>query len=155
MTGTETRVPPAAGWLGGLGAVPFVALAAAVALLDGPPRGLAVQALAAYGAVILSFLGGIHWGLAIATPAAGETGSGLTARLAWSVVPSLAGWAALLVPPTIGLFGLAAAFAAMLGFDLLATRAGDTPAWYPRLRIPLTLAVVGSLLLAASGLRMA
>lgn len=154
MTGSETRVPLAAGWLGGLGAVPFAALAAAVALLDGPPRGLAVQALAAYGAVILSFLGGIHWGLAVA-PASAANGSGLKVRLAGSVVPSLAGWAALLVPPTIGLFGLAAAFAAMLGFDLLATRAGEAPAWYPRLRIPLTLAVVGSLLLAASGLRMA
>ena len=154
MTGSETRVPQAAGWLGALGAVPFVALAAAVALLDGPPRGLAVQALAGYGAVILSFLGGIHWGLAIAS-AAGATGPGLTARLGWSVVPSLAGWAALLVPPTIGLFGLAAAFSAMLGFDLMASRAGEAPAWYPRLRIPLTLAVVGSLLLAASALRMA
>ena len=154
MTGSKTRVPLAAAWLGGLGAVPFVALAAAVALLDGPPRGLAVQALAGYGAVILSFLGGIHWGLAVA-PAVGANGSGLNARLAGSILPSLAGWTALLVPSTIGLFAMAAAFAGMLGFDLLATRAGEAPAWYPRLRIPLTLAVVGSLLLAASGLRMA
>ena len=45
-------VAPAAKWLGGLGAIPFVALALAVPLLDGAPRQQAHFALAAYGAEI-------------------------------------------------------------------------------------------------------
>jgi len=50
--------------LGYAGLFPFFA-AAAAALLGPPPwRGAALSALAAYGAVILSFLGAVHWGLA-------------------------------------------------------------------------------------------
>lgn len=154
MQTERAAVPVMAAWLGGMGALPFVALAVAVIGLDGVTRALAVQALLGYGAVILSFLGGIHWGLAIAPggpPAAPELGT----RLAWSVVPSLVGWAALLVTPVTGLFALAAAFAAMLGIDLRATRLGAAPAWYPRLRVPLTMTVVASVLAAAVALRVA
>jgi hypothetical protein len=123
------------------------------------PRAFVVQALPGYGAVILSFLGGIHWGMAIAGPVAPPAtataaGRRLGRRLAWSVVPSLVGWAALLVPPVAGLFVLAAAFAVQLGIDLRATKRGAAPAWYPRLRVPLTLVVVASLAVAAVGLRL-
>lgn len=153
MQGKESGVPAIAAWLGGLGAVPFVALAVAMLGLDGLTRAFVVQALLGYGAVILSFLGGIHWGMAIA-PRATPAGAGLARRLAWSVVPSLVGWAALLVPPVTGLFALAAAFAAMLGIDLQATKLGAAPAWYPVLRVPLTLAVVAALVAAAVALRL-
>lgn len=154
MQTERAAVPVMAAWLGGMGALPFVALAVAVIGLDGAARALAVQALLGYGAVILSFLGGIHWGLAIA-PGARPAEPALGVRLTWSVVPSLVGWAALLVTPVTGLFALAAAFAAMLGIDLRATRLGAAPAWYPRLRVPLTLTVVASVLAAAVALRVA
>jgi len=139
----------AAAWLGGLGAVPFIVLALAMVVPAGAPRDVLGPVLVAYGAVILSFVGAVHWGLAIA-PAATADPAGLRLRLGGSVVPSLVGWVALLLPTAIALFALAAAFAAMLAIDLGATRLGAAPAWYPKLRLPLTVAVVASLSLAAA-----
>jgi len=143
VQGREAGVPPAAAWLGGFGAVPFVGLAVALVLPVGMPRELLGQALAGYGAVILSFMGAIHWGLAIA-PGASVGGDALSSRLVGSVVP-----------PTIGFLVLAAAFAGLLGIDLRATRRGLAPAWYPKLRVPLTVTVVAALLVAAIALRVA
>ena len=148
MDAKETKVPFSAGWLGGLGAVPFIGLAVAIPFLNDPPRTLVAHALVAYGATILSFLGGVHWGLAIGSRSGAENGK-LPARLILSVVPSLAGWAALLVPETTGLFILAMAVAAMLWVDIRATRVGQAPPWYPKLRIPLTCVVVATLLIGA------
>ena len=54
-------------------------------------------ALSAYAAVIVSFLGGIHWGLALRLPQP----PGLL--LAWGVVPSLVAWLAVMMPPSAGL----------------------------------------------------
>ena len=109
----------------------------------------AVHALVAYGAVILSFLGGVHWGLAIGSRSNADHQE-LRTRLVVSVIPSLAAWAALLVPEKTGLLVLATAMAAMLWVDIRATRAGQAPRWYPKLRIPLTCVVVAALLLGAS-----
>lgn len=150
MTSTDTRPPASAAWLGGLGAIPFVGLAAAALVLVGAERAYILRALLAYGAVILSFLGGVHWGLAMAETG-GAKRDGLVLRLVVSVAPPLAAWAALLVDGRTGLFVLAACVAAMLWIDLRATRLGQAPQWYPRLRIPLTCAVVVSLLLGAMG----
>jgi len=146
MEGADTKVPASAAWLGGLGALPFIGLTGAMPFLAGGPRSLAADALVAYGATILSFLGGIHWGLAVGRQS-GVGRTQLRARLIVSVIPSLAAWAALLVVGTIGLFILAAAIAAMLWVDIRATRAGEAPPWYPKLRIPLTCIVVAALLL--------
>ncbi len=146
MNAADTKVPLSAAWLGGLGASPFIGMAGAMPFLAGGPRSLAVHALVAYGATILSFLGGIHWGLAIV--AQGDAGRArLPARLVLSIIPSLAAWAALLVADTTGLLLLALAVAAMLWVDIRATRASEAPPWYPTLRIPLTCIVVAALLL--------
>jgi hypothetical protein len=88
----------------------------------------------AYGASILSFLGGIQWGLAVARP----DGAGLAVRLALSVVPSLAAWLALLLPVRPGLLVLAVSLAAVLAADLRAAQHGLAPPWYPKLRLPLS-----------------
>ena len=140
-------VPPAALWLGGLGALPFVGLAAAHILTTGAAASLTGFALAAYGAVILSFLGGIQWGLAVAL---GGTGGSLTVPLTLSVVPSLIGWGALLAPDPANLLILAATFLVVLLWDQRAARTGQAPPWYPRLRIPLTMVVVSTLLAGAA-----
>lgn len=138
-----SAVPSAAAWFGGLGAVPFAALAGAVSFLEETARGQCLFALAAYGAVILSFLGGVQWGVAIAQDDASLH------RLGFSVIPSLAGWGALLLLPEGGLFVMALAFALMLVSDIRAGQVGETPDWYPRLRWPLTAIVVASLVLGA------
>ena len=145
--GGPTAVPAAAAWLGAAGLIPFVGLAfAAVFLADRLPTP-AMLALAGYGAVILSFVGGVHWGLATAEPGSAEMGR----RLVAAVVPSLIGWSALLMPAQAGLLVLALAFAGLLPFDLRAVRRGHAPAWYPRLRWPLTIVVVASLVFGAVG----
>ena len=145
----DNHVPPSAAWLGGLGALPFIGLSGAAPFLDGAPRMFVVHALVAYGATILSFLGGVHWGLAIGSQS-GADHPEFRARLILSVIPSLAAWAALLFPEQPGLLILAAAIAAMLWVDLRATRRGHAPQWYLKLRLPLSCVVVAALLFAAS-----
>lgn len=144
MMSLETKTPTAAAWLGGLGAIPFVALATAAHAFRGPVQMQCVHALFTYGATIISFLGGVHWGLAI-SPERSTSQAALKGWLILSVIPSLAGWTALLFPPVTGMIILSASFLAMLWIDLRATRVGQAPAWYPRLRTPLTGLVVASL----------
>lgn len=141
-------VPQAAKWLGALGAIPFIVFATSSIMFDGLLQAQAWFALVAYGAVILSFLGGIHWGLAIA-----EYGTRLDRkpwrRLLISVVPSLIGWTALMMPSVPGLLLMTAAFALMLWIDVTASKQSETPPWYPSLRWPLTLVVMSSLIVGA------
>ena len=139
-------IPRMALWLGPLGLLPFLAGALAAWLLPAERLPGTILALAAYGAVILSFLGGVHWGLA--APA------GRAPQLGFSVLPSLVAWVALLTAnlPALdaALWLLAAAFAIMLVCDLVAAGRELTPEWYPRLRLPLSLGAV--LCLAAAAL---
>ena len=103
--------------LGLAGAIPFVALAAPLAPALGGyvpksvfPVERRAEAQASYGAAIVSFLGGMHWGFAGAgfARAGAVAGAGASAaakealllagpvRFAWSVVPSLLAWPALM-----------------------------------------------------------
>ena len=146
---SQTHVPSAAKWLGALGAIPFVLLALAGPIIEASFHERIHFGLATYGAVILSFLGGIHWGLAIADSGSVQSNGATFARLGISVVPSIVGWGALLLSRPIGLLVLAAAFLGLLLFDLHASRKTQTPAWYPKLRWPLTVVVAASLTFAA------
>lgn len=139
-------VPAAAVWLGGLGLLPFVTGALLLSTSDAP---WFIEALRYYAAAILSFMGGIHWGLAMADHGA-EAGQGANwTRLGVSVAPALVAWLALLFAPPTGLAAMAIAFALLLGADLWSTRRGLAPPWYPRLRVPLTMVVVICLTLGA------
>jgi len=144
----RAAVPLAAKWLGATGALPFLALMILIVLGTPAWTGWATQALAFYGALILSFLGGVQWGLAIG---AGKpvSDSVLARRLAISVLPSLIGWAALLMPLQLALLLMAASFALVLSFDLQASAKGDAPVWYPKLRVPLSVVVITTLLVGA------
>ncbi len=147
--GQSSKVPAAAAWLGGAGALPFVAGVLLALAGDASLGAWAVEALRAYGAVILSFMAGIHWGLAMADRGAGAGQGASWGRLGLSVTPALLGWLALLLPPVAGFLLLATSFAALLAVDLASVRRGMAPAWYPRLRWPLTTIVVICMLLAA------
>lgn len=138
-------VPSAAAWLGGLGIVPFAGLSLATPFATDGLKAQLLFALLAYGAIILSFLGGIHWGLAIG--AVLQSDNTLWRRIALSILPSLVAWAALLAPSSIGFLVLAAAFVAMLLVDIRASRVNEVPAWYPKLRWPLSCGAVAALLL--------
>lgn len=83
--------------LGYAGLLPFVGLPLLLWVLPEPELQIWVAtALAAYGALIVSFLGGVHWG------AAWRGGGGLP-HAVWGVVPSLLGWLGVLMPPFAGL----------------------------------------------------
>lgn len=137
-------------WLGAFGAVPFAFLAVASLFLSEAILAQATFALITYGAVILSFLGGIQWGLAIANTDGGTFGGASYRRLGLSVVPSLIAWAALFFETDTGLLLMALAFAGVLVFDIWSTLVDEAPPWYPKLRLPLTVTVVTSLVLGAA-----
>jgi hypothetical protein len=142
--------PTAAWWLGLFGVVPFAACALQVASgwpLGGRMTGPALFLLLNYGAVILSFMGGAQWGLAVASS---SSGTEAWRRYGVSVLPALLGWLGLWIGARSGLLLMTAGFAMLLTYDLWTVAQGEAPAWYGRLRIVLTAAVVGSLLLAAT-----
>lgn len=93
-----TDLPVNARRLGTAGLLPFAAGALLVWLVrDQEAHGFVAQALSVYAALIVSFLGGIHWGLAFrhAEPP--------MPLLLWGVVPALVAWPAVLMPPWSGL----------------------------------------------------
>lgn len=102
-------LPHSVAWLGYGGLLPFVGLA--LALLADPGHGLLwQQALLAYGAVILSFVGALHWAFAMLLP--GLTPAQAQGRYVWSVVPALLAWPAVLLPPGAAVPLLVAGFVA-------------------------------------------
>ena len=128
------------------GPVPFVVLAALTLIGPEDWRSWVSTALIAYGAVILSFLGGITWGLAV-----DEQHTHRPIYLA-SMAPFFAAWIALLLPPFAGLVLLMLAFLGALANDFLLKRAGLSPSWFMSLRLALTAIVVASLAVAAFGI---
>jgi len=132
--------------LGWLGVLPFAGLAVAALLDLAGLRGFAISALVLYGAVILSFLGGVAWGLALAPGAAPPAPR---ADLVVGVTMSLIGFFAALAPARAALLVLAPAFLAMLAYDLASARRPLAPAWFAPMRVRLTTAAVLSLLAGA------
>jgi hypothetical protein len=128
-------MPRTAAGLTALGVLPFAGGAALAWIWPDFEAIGAIAAVIAYGAVILSFLGGMHWGFA-AAPGAAKTRTAVTYGL--SVLPSLLGWAALLLPPSIGLGLLMLAVAGVLPLDRRAVALGAAPDWWMRLRLPVT-----------------
>jgi hypothetical protein len=123
-------------WAKGLGyggLIPFAGLAAAICLLGPADRAHTTFALLGYGATILSFLGAIHWGLAMR-----EAAPQSTRFLLWGVVPSLIAWVALLVNPVAGLCLLAVGLWACFAVDWAVYRRLGVKAWLP-LRLVLTM----------------
>lgn len=136
---SRTAPPALVAWLGYGGLLPF-AVTALGTLLDDSHRLFWQHALLTYGALILSFVGALHWGQAM-----GEEDAAAAGHLyAWSVVPALAGWAALLLPLLMARgFALAAlvlivAFVAHYAQDKRLARRRALPAWYLPLRLQLS-----------------
>lgn len=136
--------------LGGL--IPFFALAFASLTLHDDAARIAVGAQIQYAAAILSFVGALHWGVALAAPAmsAGRT----RLALAWSVLPALYASAAVVAPDLLPdmdaahttLALLAAGFVATWLVDRLLYRGHPVPDWFARLRTPLTVGATLALL---------
>lgn len=132
--------------LGLAGLIPFVGLTLALLAGFDAPRTLALSQLA-YAATILSFVGALHWGLALAAPQLDEAAQ--WRALGWGVLPALIAWCALLVPLPTGLWLMAALVPACAWMDAqLARQLGLAP-WYLRLRLLLSAVVAPCLALSA------
>lgn len=139
ITGLRHSPAPALG-LGLAGLIPFVA-APAYMYNAGVFLPSIATAQLTYGATILSFLGGVRWGLlASGGPHLPPTWS----QYSWSVTPSLIAWAALLIPNQAAATTLCAAgLTTALVLDL---KQQGYPDWFRGLRLILTLGAVVSLL---------
>lgn len=140
-------------WLLGLGGlIPFIGLAVLALGNDADLSRMAVDAQIHYAASILSFVGALHWGIALAAPAMGN-GRTVVALL-WSVVPSLWAWVATSAPNLVPDWDAAHSSLAMLAGGLLVAWIVDTrlyrghpvPRWFPKLRATLTLGATVSVL---------
>jgi hypothetical protein len=88
---------PVAKRLAYAGLVPFVLGALLALLVRAEAHPHVVRSLSAYAALIVSFLGGVHWGLGM------RGGVPSPSPFAWAVVPALLAWAAVQMPPEAGL----------------------------------------------------
>ncbi len=137
MTEEKLLAPPrTVAWLGYGGLIPFLTLATA-SLLDRHHSAIWSDALYGYAAIILSFVGALHWGLAMALP--GLTERQRSAWFSWSVVPGLIAWPALLLSPPLAAPLLLIGFIAHYLQDRRLARQGTLPDWYLPLRRRLSL----------------
>ena len=147
MTATHAAVPSAwAQRLGYAGVLPFVGLATATWIAEPGHRAFAGLALAHYGAVITSFLGAIHWGLAMR-----EASRQSLALLGWGVLPSLIAWVASMLSPPVSLLAIAALLWACLAVDRVVYPWFQAQGWLP-MRFVLTCIASGSCITGAAGL---
>lgn len=141
----NTNGAPMAFALSLAGALPFIfgALAQYIPLVPTAYAYLTLPAVLWYGAVILSFLGGIRWGLALRVVNTAQR----TQLMALSVVPSLLGWFALFMPPEYAVTALIFGFAGQGAWDVWTAERSGAPPWFTTLRLTLTLIVVTCLVL--------
>jgi len=120
------------------GLVPFIGLAAW--LWAHPVAGAAGPILAIYAAIVLSFVGAVHFGWAL--------GEHVGARhYWWSTVPAIGAWVLASLPAMIGLPLLAAGFAGVW-YAERRWFSRELPGWYRGLRTQLTFAA-GACIVAA------
>ena len=125
--------------LGYLGLVPLVV--GALVAANQTAALTALEFVKNYAAVILTFIGAIHWGRAMH--------SSKSELVSVSVLPSLMASACLMMPSSVALPVLAVGFTLLLVLDLVLYRDIE---WFRRLRIILTTLVV--LILASSWMLM-
>jgi len=123
--------------LGYLGLIPFVA-GAVTALLSEELLSLAFQAFILYSLAILSFMGGVHWGLALII------GTRQSTRLLISVVPVIVAWICLIaLPAPLTVAVLGGCFIAQWFIDRPILAELPIPSWYLEMRPRLAYAVAG------------
>ncbi len=134
-----------------LGTLPFIACAFVLMFGNtfglGLFRPLAVQAITTYAAVIVSFLGGIQWGIGISTLEQQPH----TARSLFmlSIVPSLLAWAMLFLPASTSRVVVAIFLVGLVWIiDALLHLQKVIPAWFFKLRSIVSGVVVASLIVA-------
>ncbi len=140
------RLPILAVILSIAGIIPFVLCGLGAVATNAVTSQLAALVLIGYGAVILSFLGGVHWGFTLAV----EHDRAERLRLGLGVVPGLLGWAALAIAiyslqAALGLALLIAAFILAVVAEWQGHGRDLVPGGYIGMRIAITVVVVAIL----------
>ena len=99
-----------------------------------------IQLLITYAAIILSFMGAIYWGVAIANINASANQQSNKHFLV-SIIFALTAWLSLLLPEVIALVILQVSFIVLIAYDLKVVKLQGLPDWYMRMRKRLTLIV--------------
>jgi len=128
--------------LGAIGLVPFVFLSLACWIAHPDWLEGFVYAQSAYGVAILSFLGGIHWGVALTSPELSALQ--IKRALIWGVVPSMIACCSKL-HFGLGFFVLMFGFIVAYQIDKKLYVTYQMPQWFLVLRLRLTIVVVAAL----------
>ena len=132
--------------LGYAGLIPFVMLAALMWLVDAELLPFVSIALGGYAATIVSFLGGVHWGIGFMKGNAAPH-----FHFVWGVVPSLFAWMALMLPAYAALPLLGLVVVACYLVDRKTYPAAGLASWLA-LRLRLTVVATFSCVLGAAAL---
>ena len=133
-------------WLGYGGLIPFVVLPLLMWLVHGELVPFLAIAHAAYGAAIVSFLGGIHWGIGFM-----QGDDAPPFHFVWGVVPSLLAWVAMMMPAYAGLPLLGLVLLACYAVDRKTYPAAGLSHWLP-MRLRLTAVATLSCVLGAAAI---
>jgi hypothetical protein len=136
---TPPHIPSAPLWLGLAALCPLLGAAVLTLTVDPALSRTALISFCIYAAAMLSFLGGVRWGLEIARQPEAPS----PARLAYATAPSIGGWAlalSIVDEPRIagGAMIFSGLFAVQYVWDRASAQEGLAPGWYPMLREVLT-----------------
>jgi Protein of unknown function (DUF3429) len=149
-------MPTSAILLSILGLVPFIGCGLAALGSDAAMAERMLTALIAWGALMLAFVGGLHWGLVLREPESGpavvpesKPAPGRHMRIGLAVLPLILGWVALLLPLVaatwLALLLLIATYIAVLVAEHHASRRFVLPSRYLWLRWGFTVVAVAML----------
>ena len=134
--------------LGLAGVIPFIFLTIMIVLGAEPLLAEYIFCLITYGAVILSFLGGIIWGQMVGSFSLENENLNLQKYLLISIMAALLSWTSLLISPKNGLVLLGICFSFLIFVEKKLKKIKIIPAWYFKLRKFLTILVGLSLLVS-------
>ncbi len=129
------------------GLLPFMGLSVLLWLVDPDLHPFVALALAGYGASIVSFLGGIHWGIGFRN--ASRMHNAPLFNFGWGVVPSLLAWIAITMPAYAGLPLLALILGLCYAVDRKTYPEVGLEKWLP-MRLHLTVVAAISCLMGAA-----
>ncbi len=129
------------------GLLPFMGLSVLLWLVDPDLHPFVALALAGYGASIVSFLGGIHWGIGFRN--ASRMHNAPLFNFGWGVVPSLLAWIAITMPAYAGLPLLALILGLCYAVDRKTYPEVGLEEWLP-MRLHLTVVAAISCLMGAA-----
>jgi hypothetical protein len=134
-----------------VGGVPFIVLSILISVKSFNNTKDALDILLTYAAVIISFLGGIHWGFAVHQFTANRPIANML--IAESIVPSLIAWGVLLYPDHyVQLLVFTLLYTFTWGIDSLLYNNNLMPQWFFNIRCVITPVVVVSLYVAYFGM---